>query len=86
VDEDVEFIAVEMKCRDPKFTWEIVGIYMAPNKDVQLIETLAARTDPLGKFTKCSIIGGDLKLPYADWIGNAECTIGSKAFVNRLVW
>jgi hypothetical protein len=32
------------------------------------------------------IIGGNLNLPSADWSGNAECTSGSQAFVNRLVW
>ena len=30
-DEDFGMIAVEVKGRDPKFTWEIVGIYRAPN-------------------------------------------------------
>jgi hypothetical protein len=27
-------IAVEVKGRDPKFTWEIVGIYRAPYEDM----------------------------------------------------
>jgi hypothetical protein len=27
-----------------------------------------------------------INLPYAEWNGNAECTSGSQAFVNRLVW
>jgi len=30
-DEDFEMIAVEVKGRDKKITWEIVGIYRAPN-------------------------------------------------------
>jgi len=30
-DEDLEMIAVEVKSRNPKFTWEIVGMYRAPN-------------------------------------------------------
>ena len=30
-DEDFEMIAIEVKGRDPKFIWEIVGIYIAPN-------------------------------------------------------
>jgi hypothetical protein len=29
-------IAVEVKGRDPKFTWEVVGIYRAPNEDMQV--------------------------------------------------
>jgi hypothetical protein len=86
VDEDFEMIAVEMRGRDPKFTWEVVGIYKVPNKDMRVIERLATRTDYLGKSTKCRIIGEDLNLPSADWNGNAECTSGSQAFVNRLVW
>ena len=32
-DEDFEMKAVGGKGRDPKFTWEIVGIYRAPNED-----------------------------------------------------
>ena len=33
-DDDFEMIAIEVKGRDPKLTWEIVGIYRAPNKDM----------------------------------------------------
>ena len=40
--DDFEMIAAEVKGRDPKFTWEIVGIYRAPNKDMRVIERLAA--------------------------------------------
>jgi hypothetical protein len=86
VDEDFDMIAVEVKGRDPKFSREVVGIYRAPNEDIRVIEILAARTDYLGKSTKRSIIGEDFNLPSADWNGNAECTSGSQAFVNRLVW
>jgi hypothetical protein len=86
VDENFEIIAVEMKDRDPKCTWEIVGIYRAPDTDMRDIGRLAARIDYLGNFTKRSVIGGDLILPSADWNGNAECFSGSQAFVNRLVW
>jgi hypothetical protein len=56
-------IAVEVKGKDPKFTWEIVGMYRAPNEDMQAIERLA---DYLGNFTKRSIIGGDLNLPHSN--------------------
>jgi hypothetical protein len=83
VDEDLEMIAVEVKGRDLKFTWEVVGIYRAPIEDVR---DMAARIDYLGNSTKRSIVGADLNLPYADWNGNAECTSLSQAFVNRFVW
>jgi len=33
-DEDFEILAVEVKGRDPKFTWEIAEIYRAPNEDM----------------------------------------------------
>jgi len=33
-DEDSEMAAVEVKFRNPKFTWEVVGIYRAPNEDM----------------------------------------------------
>jgi hypothetical protein len=42
VDEDFEMIAVEVKGRDPKFTWEIVSIYRAPKEDMRVIERLVA--------------------------------------------
>jgi hypothetical protein len=43
-DKDFEMIAVEVKGRDPKFTWEIIGTYRAPNEDMRLGERLVART------------------------------------------
>ena len=33
-DEDFEMIAIEVKSRDQKFAWEVVGIYRTPNDDV----------------------------------------------------
>jgi hypothetical protein len=44
-DEDFEIIAIEVKGRNPKFTWEIVSIYRAPNDDMRVMERLASRTD-----------------------------------------
>ena len=82
-DEDFEMIAVEVKGRDPKFTWEIVGIYRAPNEDMRVVERLVARTT--GNYTKRSIIAGDLNLPYADWNGNAGGNSGAQALINSLV-
>ena len=72
VDQVYEKIAAEVKGRDPKITWEIVGIYRAPNEDMRLLEKLADRTGYMGRTTKRSIIGGDLNLPYADWNGHTE--------------
>jgi len=66
-DEDLEMVAVEVKGRNPKFTWEVVGIYRAPNEDMRVRERLAAQTGYTGNSTKHSIIGGDLNLLYADW-------------------
>jgi hypothetical protein len=57
-----------------KCTWEIVGIYRAPNEDIRVIERLASRTGFLGNSIKRSIIGGDLNLPQIDWKGIAEGT------------
>jgi len=55
-------IAVEVTGTDPKFTWEIVGIYRAPNEEMRVMERLAAQTDYIGNSTKRSINGGDLNL------------------------
>ena len=61
-DEDFEMVAVEVKGRNPKFTWEVVGIYRAPNEDLRVVERLAARTGSTGNSTKRSIIGRRLEL------------------------
>ena len=42
VDENSEMTAIGVKGRDPKFTWEIIGIYRATNDDIQVMERLAA--------------------------------------------
>ena len=46
--DDFEFITVEVKGIDPKYTWEIARIYRAPNEDIRFIEKLAVRTGFLG--------------------------------------
>jgi hypothetical protein len=70
-------IAVEVKGKTPKYTWEVVGIYRAPNKDMRFLERLAARTSYTGNSTKRSIIGGDFNLPRADWNGNTGGNSGT---------
>jgi hypothetical protein len=50
VNVDFEIIAVAVKGRDPKDTWEIVGIYRAPNEAIRVIERLADRTGFFYKF------------------------------------
>ena len=79
-------IAMEIKGRNPKFAWEVVGFYRATNEDMQVIERLAARTWFTRNSTMRSIIGGDLNLPYAGWNGNAGGNIGTQALINSLVW
>jgi len=86
VDEDYEMIAVGVKGKDPKYMWEIIGIYRAPNEGMLAIERLTARSLSTRNLTKRSIIGGDLNLPQADWKGNAEKANGFQACVNNLVW
>ena len=39
-------IIVEVKGMDPKYTWEIIGIYRAPNEEMLATERSAARTLP----------------------------------------
>jgi len=57
VDEDFEMIATEVKTRDPKFTWEIVGIYRSPDDDMRVMERLAARTAYTGHSTIVASLG-----------------------------
>ena len=35
-------IAAEVKSMDPKYTWEIIEIYIAPYEDIRVIERLTA--------------------------------------------
>jgi hypothetical protein len=84
-DEVFKMIAVEVKERNSKFAWEVVGVYRAPNEDMRVIERLAARTGFAGNSTKRSIIGGGLNLPYADWNGNAGGNSGTQTLINSLV-
>jgi len=53
---------------------------------MQLFEKLAHWTRYMGRTTKCSIIGGDLILPYVDWNGHVEKVRGTQVFLNRLIW
>jgi hypothetical protein len=86
VDKDFEMIAVEIKGKDPQYTWEIIGIYRAPNKDMLAIERLVARTLPTQNLIQRIIIGGDVNLPQADWKGGPEKAKGFHLCVNNLVW
>jgi hypothetical protein len=79
-------IALEVKGRDPKITWKILGIYRAPNEEMRLFEKLPDWAGYMGRTTKRNVIGGDLNLPYADWNGHAEKSRGNQVFLNRLVW
>ena len=85
-DEDFEMVAIKVKVRKPKFTWEVVRIYRAPDEDMRVIERQAARTGCTGNSTKRSIIGVDLNLPYADCNGNAGGNTGTQALINSFVW
>jgi hypothetical protein len=67
VDDDFEITPVGVKGTDPKYTWEIVGIYRAPNEVIWVTERLANWSDFLGNSMKRSIIGGDFNLPNVGW-------------------
>ena len=86
VDDDFEMITVEVKGMDPKHTWEIIGIYTAPNEDMLATERLAACTLLTQNLTKRSITGGDLNLPQAEWKGDVKKVSGIQACVNNLFW
>jgi hypothetical protein len=86
VDDEFEIIAIKIRGMNPKSTWEVVGIYRAPNEDMRVIERLAARTGSTGNCTKRSIIGGDLNLPYVDWKGKVCGNSGTQPLINRLIW
>ena len=85
IDENFD-IAVEVKGTNPKYTWENISIYRAPNEDMLVIGRLATRTLPTSNLTKRSTVGGDLNLPHAVWNRDAEKASGFQALVNNLVW
>jgi hypothetical protein len=66
---------------NPKSTWEIVGIYRAPNEDMRAIERLAAQTGSKRNCTNRSISGGDLNLPHLDWKGNVGGNSGTQLII-----
>ena len=43
-DDEFEMLAVEINSRKQTVTWEIIGIYRAPNEDSRVLERLIART------------------------------------------
>ena len=49
-DEVFEMIAVEVKGGNPKFAWEVVGVYRVSNEGMRVIERLAARTGFPGNY------------------------------------
>jgi len=51
-----------------------------------VLEKLADQTRYMGRTTKHSITGGDLSLPYAEWNGHVEKSMGTQVFLNRRVW
>jgi hypothetical protein len=50
-DEDFEMLAFLVKSRNPKFSWEVVGIYRAPNEDMRAVERLVVGTGFTGNST-----------------------------------
>jgi hypothetical protein len=60
-----------------------VGNYIATKEDMRLLEKLVERTGYMGRNAKCSIIGGDLNLPYADLNSHEEKSRGAQVFLSR---
>lgn len=85
-DDEFEMLAVEIKNRKLTVTWEIIGIYRAPNEDLRVLERLVARTSCNSNSAKRSIIGGDLNLPQVDWNGKADAKSVAEEFINNLVF
>jgi hypothetical protein len=79
-------IAVALKGMDPKYAWEIIGIYRAPYENMGVIGRLAARSGYSKNSTKRNIIGSALDLPQEDWNRSAGGTSGNQAFIGRLAW
>ena len=85
-DDEFETLAVEIKSSNQTLTWEIIGIYRAPNKDCRVLERLVARTGCNSNSAKRSIIGGDFNLPQVDWNGKADAKNVTQVPINYLVF
>ena len=78
-------MAVEVKSRNHKIFWEIVGLYRALNEDTRFLERVVAHTHSTKNSAKCSINGDNLNLHHMDWNENTEGYNLTQALVNRLV-
>jgi hypothetical protein len=50
-------IAIEVNYTDTKFTWEIVGIYRAPNEDMRVLENWQPKLDMLEILQSLALFG-----------------------------
>jgi len=71
-DDEFEMLAVEIRSSKQTLTWEIIGIYRAPNEDCRVLERLVTRTGCTSNSAKRCITGGDFNLPQVDWNGKAN--------------
>ena len=78
-------LAVEVKGRNTKFTWEMTEMYKNSKRGHARCRKISSPNWLYRKSTK-NIIGGDLNLPYAHWNGNSGGNNGTQALINSLVW
>ena len=52
VDNDYEILADRVIGKDPKYKWEIIGIYRAPNEDMRAIKKLLGHISPTQNLTR----------------------------------
>ena len=79
-------IAVEIKGRNPKSTWEVVGIYKSSKRGQACFRQTSSANSLYRELYRTQHYWGDLNLPYVDWNGNAGGNSGTQALINSLVW
>ena len=79
-------LALEIKSSNQTLTWEIIGIYRAPNEHCRVLERLVARTGCTSNSAKRCIIGGDLNLPQLEWKWKADAKNVTQVLINYLVF
>ncbi len=86
VDDKFEIIGVDIRDKNSKNQWEIIGAYRSQQDGHEPLARLAERTRVTRKTGKNVILGGDLNLSHATWEGDVGAEGATQRLVNELIW
>jgi hypothetical protein len=85
MDDEFEILAFEVKGSDPKYAWEIAGIYRAPNEDTGYQRT-GCPNRIFGVYHETEHYKRRFKFTSVDWKGVEEGISVTQDYINRFVW